>query len=99
MFLATAAAHGAGDKWGLFASHLRQRVGCASPQLHAAVPNAASWHHRDISAVRVAPAPARGLPQFRTCKWQCQFGAFLHYRDPVMSRARSWMRCEACRMP
>jgi hypothetical protein len=27
LFLATAAAHGVGDKWGLFASHLLQRVG------------------------------------------------------------------------
>jgi len=28
VFLEIARMHGAGDKWGLFASHLRQRVGC-----------------------------------------------------------------------
>ena len=27
LFLSTVRAHGAGDKWGLFASHIPQRVG------------------------------------------------------------------------
>ncbi|KAK9845913.1 hypothetical protein WJX81_005815 [Elliptochloris bilobata] len=40
IFLATAAAHGAGDKWGLFASHLCQRVGyqCSAFYREVAVP-------------------------------------------------------------
>ena len=61
-FLATAAAHGAGDKWGLFASHLRERVGRAH---HGAV-FFSYWPHPDdghlLCSKQFLPAAHRRVP-------------------------------------
>lgn len=82
LFVETARAHGVGDKWGLFASHLRQRVGyqCSAYYRQAAptggpgrLGGPAAWVGRMIVAWVGATSSTQGQRRVLPC--QCPTAA------------------------
>jgi hypothetical protein len=68
VFLEIARTHGAGDKWGLFASHLRQRVGC---ELHQHFSNSLGQAILHSCGVHAAPGVTHTIQFFARLMRAC----------------------------